>query len=142
MHWILQENLFREREWARLIGALDRFELPYSVHKVIPFVGELVPPPAALDGKVICFGSYSLRHAARRFGWHPGVYDLEDADFEVQRLAVAVAVPPDVADHGVDAGGERRVHRDQGQPGRPRSLCTSCASVKPRRCRWFRATAL
>jgi len=85
MHWILQEHLFGEREWANLIGTLERFELPYSVHKVIPFVGELIPPPAPADGKVICFGSYSLRHTARRFGWRPGVYDLEDADFAVQR---------------------------------------------------------
>ncbi|MCE9574611.1 MAG: ATP-grasp domain-containing protein [Deltaproteobacteria bacterium] len=85
MHWILQENLFKEAEWANLVGALERFSLPYSVHKVVPFVGELVPPAEIAGGKVVCFGSYSLRHAARAAGWTPGVYDLDDADFEVQR---------------------------------------------------------
>jgi hypothetical protein len=85
MHWVLQENLFKEREWAHLVGALERLGVPYSVHKVVPFIGELVPPPAITTAKVVCFGSYSMRHAARAFGWTPGVYDLDDADFEVQR---------------------------------------------------------
>lgn len=85
MHWILQENLFREHEWANLVGALERLRLPYSVHKVVPFVGELVPPPEIAEPKVVCFGSYSLRHPARAAGWNPGVYDLGDADFEGQR---------------------------------------------------------
>ena len=85
MHWILQQDLFKEAEWANLVGALERCGLPYSVHKVVPFVGDLVPPAEVASGKVVCFGSYSLRHAARAAGWTPGVYDLDDSDFEVQR---------------------------------------------------------
>ena len=49
MHWILQTNLFKEDEWDQMVATLERFGLPYSVHKVIPFIGELVPvaqPPA------------------------------------------------------------------------------------------------
>jgi len=87
MHWILQENLFKESEWENLVGALERFNLPYSVHKVVPFVGELIPEVHNESGtKVICFGSYSLRHAAKKNGWTPGVYDLFDQNFEVQKL--------------------------------------------------------
>jgi hypothetical protein len=85
MHWILQENLFKEAEWDTLVNTLESFELPYSVHKVIPFVGELVPPPQPQDYKVICFGSYSMRHSAKQFGWKPGVYDLFDQNFLLQR---------------------------------------------------------
>jgi len=86
MHWILQENLFKESEWENLVGALERFNLPYSVHKVVPFVGELIPEVHNESGtKVICFGSYSLRHAAKKNGWTPGVYDLFDQNFEVQK---------------------------------------------------------
>jgi hypothetical protein len=33
---------------------------------------------------VICFGSYSMRHVARRHGWIPGVFDLEPQDFPQQ----------------------------------------------------------
>ncbi|MBP6634197.1 MAG: ATP-grasp domain-containing protein [Kofleriaceae bacterium] len=85
MHWILQDSLFSPREWDTLVSTLDRLGLPHSSHKVVPFAGELVPTPTTTAGKVICLGSYALRHAARAAGWSPGVYDLDDVDFEVQR---------------------------------------------------------
>lgn len=85
MHWILQENLFKESEWENLVGTLERFNIPYSVHKVIPFIGELVPAAEPKQEKVICFGSYSMRHAARENDWYPGVYDLEAFNFWFQR---------------------------------------------------------
>lgn len=84
MHWLLQENLFKESEWEKLVSTLERFNIPYSVHKVIPFIGELIPPAEPKHSKVICFGSYSMRHAAKREGWTPGVYDLFDVNFKVQ----------------------------------------------------------
>jgi hypothetical protein len=95
MHWILQNNLFKEEAFIRLIETLERFNIPYSEHKVVPFVGTLIPvgfdgsiedvseydDPAllALKGPVICMGSYSMRHAAIRYGWTPGVFDLMEA---------------------------------------------------------------
>lgn len=86
MHWILQNNLFNEAAYQVLLDTLERFELPYSIHKVIPFIGELTEPEApVVDGPVICMGSYSLRHAAKKHGWSPGVFDLEPFHFEVQR---------------------------------------------------------
>lgn len=85
MHWILQENLFKESEWDTLTYTLERFTLPYSVHKVVPFIGELIPPPAPRAPKVVCFGSYSMRHTAKKEGWKPGVYDLFEHDFLEQR---------------------------------------------------------
>lgn len=85
MHWILQENLFNEAEWETLVGTLQRFNIPHSIHKVVPFSGDLIPEPVLLDKKVICFGSYSMRHSAKRNDWNPGVYDLFETDFEIQR---------------------------------------------------------
>lgn len=87
MHWILQANLFKESEWERLVATLEQFELPHSVHKVIPFVGVLEPAATPRADKVVCFGSYSMRHSAREHGWDPGVYDLFDQDFRVQLAA-------------------------------------------------------
>lgn len=84
MHWILQKNLFNEAGWDRLVETLERFKISYSVHAVIPFVGEL-EPDINPDGKVICFGAYSLRHLAQKRGWNPGVYDLAPYTFEEQR---------------------------------------------------------
>lgn len=85
MHWILQNNLFNEAAYQTLLDTLVRFDLPYSIHKVIPFVGEITQPEApVVDGPVICMGSYSLRHAAKKHGWYPGVFDLEPFNFNVQ----------------------------------------------------------
>lgn len=105
MHWILQDNLFNEAAYKTLQETLERFDIPYSIHKVIPFIGEITPPhdeecqPKMSSGRmcekgtkgciikhknVICMGSYSLRHAAKQAGWYPGVFDIEDQDFTVQ----------------------------------------------------------
>lgn len=84
MHWILQNNLFNEAAYQVLLDTLRRLELPHSIHKVVPFIGELVPPPELDTTNVICMGSYSLRHAAKAHGWTPGVFDLEPFDFRVQ----------------------------------------------------------
>ena len=87
MHWVLQENIFNEAGFERLTEALQRLELPYSVHKVIPFVGELQPEPViAPETKgVIVMGSYSMAKYAAKRGWVPGSYIGENLDFEVQR---------------------------------------------------------
>lgn len=68
-----------------MVDTLDRFGIPYSVHKVIPFVGDLEPEPQPASNEVICMGSYSMRHYAKKRGWDPGVFDLEPFDFEIQR---------------------------------------------------------
>ena len=84
MHWVLQNNLFQEAEWDNLVRALERRDIPYSVHKVVPFIGELEPDLYLPDREAICFGSYAMRHVAKRKGWKPGVYDLEPYDHEEQ----------------------------------------------------------
>lgn len=84
MHWILQNNIFNEDAYNTLEETLQRFNIPYSVHKVIPFVGDLLPEPNLTTNNAICMGSYSMRHWARKAGVTPGVFDLEPFNFEVQ----------------------------------------------------------
>lgn len=73
MQWILQDF----EDTARLAEALDRLGLDHSWHKVVPFVGDLVPEPVVVDPRsVVMFGSYALRHHAEREGLHPGVFVL------------------------------------------------------------------
>jgi hypothetical protein len=86
MHWILQNNIFSEEGWNTLIDTCERFNLSYSEHKVVPFVGELLPEPKLDHKNVICIGSYSMRHIAKHYGWNPGVFDLIEQDFEKQVL--------------------------------------------------------
>jgi ATP-grasp domain, R2K clade family 3 len=85
MHWVLQNNLFAEPGWEALHSTLERFAFSHSVHRVVPFVGELVPGLSLPHRNVICFGAYSMRHVARRHGWSPGVFDLFEQDFTQQR---------------------------------------------------------
>lgn len=84
MHWILHDRFFSNNASEHLLETLQRLDLPYSLHKVVPFVGELIPAPELAHHNVICFGAYSMRHAARRYGWSPGVFDLHDVSFPVQ----------------------------------------------------------
>lgn len=88
MYWVLQNNIFNEDAFDELRNLLVRFEIPHSVHRVVPFVGTLLPETGEHDtsiddpvlknihGPVICMGSYSMRHAAKKMGWQPGVFDL------------------------------------------------------------------
>jgi len=84
MHWIIQDNMFHEKGIEELIDLLPRLGLPMSLHKVVPFIGEL-QPDISPEGEVICIGSYSLRHVAKTKGWDPGVFDLFKYDFLVQK---------------------------------------------------------
>lgn len=83
MHWILQSNIFNEQGHTDLVDTLTRFDIPFSEHKVVPFIGQL-EPDIHPDGKVVCMGSYAMRHLAKERGWTPGVWDLEPHNFMVQ----------------------------------------------------------
>lgn len=88
MHWVVQgDGVFDQHEWDAITQTFDRFDLPYSVHTVVPFVGGLQPDIEVPDGRAICLGSYAMRHAAARKGWTPGVYDLAEFDFTRQLQA-------------------------------------------------------
>lgn len=84
MHWVLQDT-FSDDGWQSLLETMERFGFPHSIHKVVPFIGELIPEPEVDHNNVICFGSYSMRHAAKKYGWTPGVFDVGEIDFEIQR---------------------------------------------------------
>lgn len=81
MHWVIQNNIFYENGIEKLIELIQRFDCPHDLVKIIPFVGELdqdINP----QGPVICIGSYSMRHLAKRKGWTPGVFDLGDITYQ------------------------------------------------------------
>jgi hypothetical protein len=85
MHWILQEGFLSQSGRDSLVATLERFDIHYSVHSVVPRVGQLIPEPALEHRNVICMGSYSMRLAVVRNGWAPGIFDLLAQDFEQQR---------------------------------------------------------
>ena len=73
MQWILQDV----EDTAQLATTLDRMGEPYSLHKVVPFVGELSPEPQIPDPQqVILIGSYALWRYAEKHDLHPGVFRI------------------------------------------------------------------
>ncbi len=74
MHWILDNNIFEEEGYDRLVSALDRLGVPHSAHKSIPFSGEITerePLDAllAIGTRFYVMGSYSLTNWAVREGF-------------------------------------------------------------------------
>ena len=74
MHWILQE--FEDAH--KLAAALDRLDISYSWHKIVPFVGDLEPEPVIDDpDAIVLFGAYTMWRYAERRGLKPGVFRLK-----------------------------------------------------------------
>lgn len=97
MHYIIQENLFREEGHAKLINCLERFNIPYELVDVRPFVkgGDEI---TTSDGTVkisediefkttrkdvFVFGSLKLARLSKKYGWNPGALITENHDYEV-----------------------------------------------------------
>lgn len=56
MQWLLQEF----EDAYKLADALDRLDISYTWHKVVPFVGDLIPEPTIHDPDAVgLFGSYT-----------------------------------------------------------------------------------
>lgn len=98
MHYIIQENIFREHHYDLLFKAMDRLGLTYTVVRVFPFVDkvvalkdietesynvddlpEFIPP----NMNVFVFGGLKLAHIAALRGWTPGSLMNENHDFQV-----------------------------------------------------------
>jgi len=86
MKWVLQNNIYEEEGFARLLTALERRGCDIVHVKVVPFVGDLEAVQGELPsggGEAIVMGSYTLSRVARDRGWRPGSF-LDNLDFRVQ----------------------------------------------------------
>lgn len=81
MHYIVQENLFREEGHAKLINCLERFDISYELVKVRPFIEEVEFVTNRKD--VFVFGSLKLARLSKKYGWKPGALITENHDYEV-----------------------------------------------------------
>jgi len=85
MQWILQNGFSSEHRWNEFVSILERQEYEFSLHSVEPFVGQIKPEPIVTQERVICIGSYSMRHVAKQMDWQPGVFDLYEQNFLRQK---------------------------------------------------------
>lgn len=84
MKWIIQDNLYNESGYVRLIEALDRFNQDYTAVKVVPFAHELIPDiNFNVSEKIIVMGSDSLIKAAQRKEWWPGAFTNDNFSYDV-----------------------------------------------------------
>lgn len=84
MHWIIQNNIYNEDGFKSLIETLETLELPYSIHKCVPFVGTLEPEPEPAQNRIVVMGSYTLAREAIKRNWNPGVFLNENFNTEIQ----------------------------------------------------------
>jgi hypothetical protein len=92
MHWIIQDNLYREEAYTELALALQRFEIPHDVVKVIPFTGDLPDhqqtiPHVSPTALVMVCGSTTLAKIATTRGWTPGSFLNKNHDYRVWKIA-------------------------------------------------------
>jgi hypothetical protein len=100
MHYIIQENVFREQHYDLLSKALDRLNLKYNTVRVFPFVDKIVeikdipphPQPFDVDDlpefqyndkNVFVFGGLKLARLSKDRGWTPGSLMNSNHDFLV-----------------------------------------------------------
>jgi len=81
MYYIIQENLFKEEGHAKLINCLERFNIPYELVQVSPFIEEVEFETDRKD--VFVFGSLKLARLSKKYGWDPGALITENHDYEV-----------------------------------------------------------
>lgn len=83
MYWIVENNLFKEPFYDKLLPFLDKMEIPYETNRVIPFGGGFLEEPKPTQENVIVIGSYSMSLAAVEKGWVPGTFVNENFDYRV-----------------------------------------------------------
>lgn len=74
LHWIIGNNVCNERGYDVLIDTVERFKLPYTLVRVIPFSHELIPDDIPAPGLKVVMGSITLGKVAEKRGWCPGVF--------------------------------------------------------------------
>lgn len=81
MHYIIQENLFREEGHQKLINCLEKFNLSYELVNVKPFTDEL--KVKTRKKHVFIFGSLKLARISKNFNWEPGAVITNNHDYSV-----------------------------------------------------------
>jgi len=98
MHYIIQENVFREQNYNKLLETIQKMGFDHTVVRVFPFSDKIVDvtlipdeeyvlddlPDISLDtDNVFCFGSLKIARISKLRGWKPGSLMNENNDYEV-----------------------------------------------------------
>lgn len=97
MYYVIQENLFKERNYKTLLNTMHRFNFEYDVVKYLPYLDDLYenydreivgndfePVLYKTDRKdIFCFGAVNMAIAAKKRGWEPGSMVNDNHDYSV-----------------------------------------------------------
>jgi hypothetical protein len=81
MFYIIQENLFREEGHAKLIDCLEKFDIPYELVNVRPYIESVDFDTDRRD--VFVFGSLKLARLSKVYNWYPGAVVTKNHDYNV-----------------------------------------------------------
>jgi len=102
MHYVIQENVFRERHYDKLEESLQRLGLTYDVVRCFPYVDKVTLLSDVPDTKdaydiedlpdynpgrkdIFCFGAIKLARIAKDLGWKPGSMMDDNHDYMVYK---------------------------------------------------------
>ncbi len=83
MHYIIQENTFREQNYDNIINSLERLNLNYEIVKVLPFTENL--KFKTKETNVFLFGSLKLARIGKNFNFYPGSLANENHNYEIYK---------------------------------------------------------
>jgi hypothetical protein len=90
-HWVINANIATEPGYAKLVQALERMFIPYTIVVKPPFVDYLIKPDRQfgddiekitlnIDGPVFVSGTTSMKDVSKNHGWNPGYIEGVDQD--------------------------------------------------------------
>jgi hypothetical protein len=82
MHHVVQEGLFNEFGFTKLMHALADENVPHTLVKVVPFAHS-IEPDLDFDDPVFVWGAITLCHIAKAKGWNPGRFMGPNFDMRV-----------------------------------------------------------
>ena len=100
MFWVVQNNLYKEYGYNKLLDAIERLDIKHTIVKPIPIIERLAPidldsfvyngpadeiPEPYIDesGLVMVCGSLTLANIAKKRGWVPGSFNNENFDYSI-----------------------------------------------------------
>lgn len=81
MYYVIQEHTFREENYNVLVETLERYDLPYEIVKVRPYLEDFEFKTDRKD--VFCFGSVKMSRLGKKYGWYPGSLLNDNHDYRV-----------------------------------------------------------
>lgn len=80
MRWIIEESVFSEESYKKIISCLNKNNIDYSLIRVEPFTYNIDGKIPDNNGNCILYGSLGIQNVAKKYNYFPGVYTSEDID--------------------------------------------------------------